>query len=46
MPRNQITHWKSGRIRPGCSRLLSELGHEVIVANGRWVRSRLIGENR
>src|SRR5678815_1613127 len=43
MPRSRIT-LETGTHSPWISRLLSELGHEVIVANARKVR--LIGESR
>jgi transposase len=43
MPRSRIT-LEIGTHSPWISRLLSELGHEVIVANARKVR--LIGESR
>ncbi len=43
MPRSRIA-LEIGTHSPWISRLLSELGHEVIVANARKVR--LIGENR
>jgi transposase len=43
MPRSRIA-LESGTHSPWISRLLSELGHEVIVANARKVR--LIGESR
>ena len=43
MPRSGVT-LETGTHSPWISRLLSELGHEVIVANGRELR--LIGESR
>jgi len=43
MPRSRIA-LEIGTLSPWISRLLSELGHEVIVANARKVR--LIGESR
>ena len=43
MPRSRIA-LEIGTHSPWISRLLSELGHEVIVANARKVR--LIGESR
>jgi len=43
MPRSRIA-LETGTHSPWISRLLSELGHEVIVANARKVR--LIGESR
>jgi transposase len=43
MPRSQIA-LETGMHSPWVSRLLSELGHEVIVAHARNVR--LIGESR
>jgi len=43
MPRRRIA-LETGTHSPWISRLLSELGHEVIVANARKVR--LIGESR
>jgi len=43
MPRSRVA-LEIGTHSPGISRLLSELGHEVIVANARKVR--LIGESR
>jgi transposase len=43
MPRSRIA-WETGMHWPWVSRVLSELGHEVIVAHARNVR--LIGESR
>ena len=43
MPRSRVA-LETGTHSPWISRLLSELGHEVIVANARQVR--LIGESR
>ena len=43
MPRSRVA-LETGTHSPGINRLLSELGHEVIVANARKVR--LIGESR
>ena len=43
LPRSRVA-LETGTHSPWISRLLSELGHEVIVANARGVR--LIGESR